>query len=56
VLEVLLAFAPVAAVLCLTPGPATALVVGTALRGGRRHALLTCADNSVGIVAVSRAA
>jgi threonine/homoserine/homoserine lactone efflux protein len=49
-LEVLLTFAPVAVVLCLTPGPATALVIRSALRGGRRDALLTCAGNSCGIL------
>jgi threonine/homoserine/homoserine lactone efflux protein len=49
-LEVLLTFAPVAVVLCLTPGPATALVIRSALRGGRHDALLTCAGNSCGIL------
>lgn len=49
-LTTLLLFAPVAVVLCLTPGPATALVVQSALTGGRRAALLTCAGNSIGIL------
>ena len=47
----LLAFVPVAAVLSLAPGPATALVVRNAARGGRRHALHTTVGNSVGVLA-----
>jgi len=47
----LIAFAPVAALLSLAPGPATALVVRNAARGGRRHALLTTVGNSVGVLA-----
>jgi threonine/homoserine/homoserine lactone efflux protein len=38
-------------VVTLTPGPATALVVRSALRGGRRSALLTTLGNSVGVLA-----
>jgi threonine/homoserine/homoserine lactone efflux protein len=45
----LAAFVPVAALLTLAPGPATALVVRNAVRGGRRRALLTTAGNSVGV-------
>jgi threonine/homoserine/homoserine lactone efflux protein len=37
-LDTLPAFLPVAAVLTLTPGIATALVVRSAVRGGRREA------------------
>lgn len=47
----LIAFAPVAALLSLAPGPATALVVRNAARGGRRHALLTTVGTSVGVLA-----
>jgi threonine/homoserine/homoserine lactone efflux protein len=47
----LIAFAPVAALLSLAPGPATALVVRNAARGGRRHALLTTVGNSLGVLA-----
>src|SRR5829696_6985944 len=47
----LLAFLPVAAVLTLTPGVATALVVRSAVRGGRREALLVTAGNSLGVLA-----
>src|SRR3954452_7960884 len=47
----LIAFVPVAAVLALAPGPATALVVRNAARGGRRHALHTTVGNSVGVLA-----
>jgi threonine/homoserine/homoserine lactone efflux protein len=50
-LHTLLAFLPVAAVLTLTPGIATALVVRSAVRGGRREALLVTAGNSLGILA-----
>ena len=45
------AFLPVAAVLTLTPGVATALVVRSAARGGRREALLVTAGNSLGVLA-----
>jgi threonine/homoserine/homoserine lactone efflux protein len=44
-------FLGVAIVVTLTPGPATALVVRSALRGGRRSALLTTLGNSVGVLA-----
>src|SRR5689334_11000817 len=45
------AFAPVAALLTLAPGAATAMVVRSAARGGRREALLTTVGNSVGVLA-----
>jgi threonine/homoserine/homoserine lactone efflux protein len=51
VLRDLAAFVPVAALLTLAPGPATALVVRSAVVGGRRRALLTTAGNSVGVLA-----
>jgi threonine/homoserine/homoserine lactone efflux protein len=51
VLEVLLTFLPVAALLTVTPGVATALVIRSAARGGRREALLTTAGNSIGVLA-----
>jgi threonine/homoserine/homoserine lactone efflux protein len=51
VLRIVLTFAPVAALLTLAPGPATALVVRNAAIGGRRHAFLTTAGNSIGILA-----
>jgi threonine/homoserine/homoserine lactone efflux protein len=47
----LLAFVPVAALLTITPGAATALVVRSAVRGGRRRALLTTIGNSIGVFA-----
>jgi threonine/homoserine/homoserine lactone efflux protein len=45
----LVAFVPVAALLSLTPGAATALVVASAARGGRRQAFKTTVGNSLGI-------
>jgi threonine/homoserine/homoserine lactone efflux protein len=51
VLGVLVAFAPVAALLTITPGAATAMVVRSAVRGGRRRALLTTVGNSMGVLA-----
>lgn len=50
-LHTLLTFLPVAILLSLTPGVATALVVRNAARGGRRQALLTTSGNSVGVLA-----
>jgi threonine/homoserine/homoserine lactone efflux protein len=47
----LLAFVPVAALLTITPGAATAMVVRSAVRGGRRRALLTTIGNSIGVLA-----
>jgi threonine/homoserine/homoserine lactone efflux protein len=47
----LLAFVPVAALLTITPGAATAMVVRSAVRGGRRRALLTTIGNSIGVMA-----
>jgi threonine/homoserine/homoserine lactone efflux protein len=43
-------FLGVAVVVTLTPGPATALVIRSALRGGRRSALLTTLGNSLGVL------
>src|SRR6185437_7972642 len=50
-LHTLLTFLPVAILLSLTPGVATALVVRNAARGGRRQALLTTFGTSVGVLA-----
>jgi|GEM_PF-4638295 threonine/homoserine/homoserine lactone efflux protein len=50
-LSALLTFAPVAVLLTITPGVATALVIRNAARGGRRHAFLTTAGNSIGVLA-----
>lgn len=47
----LVTFLPVAAVLSLTPGAATAMVVRSAVRGGRRRAFFTTAGNSLGVLA-----
>jgi threonine/homoserine/homoserine lactone efflux protein len=49
-LEALLTFLPVAALLTILPGPATALVVQSAFQGGRAEALRTTAGNSLGIL------
>jgi threonine/homoserine/homoserine lactone efflux protein len=51
VLSLLYTFAPVAAVLTITPGAATALVVKSAATGGRRAALGTTVGNSLGVLA-----
>jgi threonine/homoserine/homoserine lactone efflux protein len=45
-----LVFAGIAVVVTLTPGPATAMVIRSALRGGRRRALMTTIGNSVGVL------
>ncbi len=50
-LHTLLTFVPVAILLSLTPGVATALVVRNAARGGRRQAFLTTSGNSLGVLA-----
>ena len=50
-LRALLAFLPVAALLTITPGAATAMVVRSAVRGGRRRALWTTIGNSIGVLA-----
>jgi threonine/homoserine/homoserine lactone efflux protein len=49
-LSALVAFAPVAALLTVTPGAATALVVRSAAVGGRRRALATTVGNSLGVL------
>jgi threonine/homoserine/homoserine lactone efflux protein len=43
-------FLLVALIVCLTPGPATALVVRVAARDGRQAALATVAGHSVGVL------
>jgi threonine/homoserine/homoserine lactone efflux protein len=50
-LHTLLTFLPVAAALTFTPGVGTALVVRSAVRGGRREALVATVGNSLGILA-----
>ena len=50
-LETLAAFVPVAVLVTITPGPATAMVVRSAAVGGRRHALVCIAGNSIGVLA-----
>jgi threonine/homoserine/homoserine lactone efflux protein len=50
-LRTLAAFAPVALLVTITPGPATAMVVRSAAIGGRRHALVCTAGNSIGVLA-----
>jgi threonine/homoserine/homoserine lactone efflux protein len=52
----LVTFIPVAAALTLTPGVATALVIRSTLRGGRRAALATTLGNSAGVLAWALAA
>jgi threonine/homoserine/homoserine lactone efflux protein len=48
---VLWTFIPIAALVTITPGPATAMVVRSALRAGWRSGVFTVAGNSVGVVA-----
>jgi threonine/homoserine/homoserine lactone efflux protein len=50
-LGMLAAFAPVAVLVTIVPGPATAMVVRSAARGGRREALVCTAGNSIGVMA-----
>jgi len=50
-LRALVAFAPVAALLTVTPGAATTMVVRSAVSGGRRRALATTIGNSLGVLA-----
>jgi threonine/homoserine/homoserine lactone efflux protein len=45
------AFLPIAALMTVTPGPGTAMIVRSALRGGMRTALATIAGNSAGVLA-----
>ncbi|MBE2317070.1 LysE family translocator [Solirubrobacter sp. CPCC 204708] len=44
------AFLPIAVLVTITPGAATAMVLRSALRGGFRAGVLTIAGNSVGVV------
>jgi threonine/homoserine/homoserine lactone efflux protein len=48
---VLWTFLPIAVVVTIMPGPATAMVVRSALRSGWRSGVLTVAGNSIGVVA-----
>src|SRR4051812_15972513 len=45
------AFIPIAALVTVTPGAATAMVVRSAMRGGWRAGVLTIAGNSLGVIA-----
>jgi threonine/homoserine/homoserine lactone efflux protein len=47
---VLWAFLPIAALMTVTPGPGTAMIVRSALRGGVRTALATALGNSIGVL------
>jgi threonine/homoserine/homoserine lactone efflux protein len=51
VLRTFLLFAPIAALLTVTPGVGTAMIVRSAVRGGRRDALMTTVGNSLGVLA-----
>lgn len=44
------AFLPIAVLVTVTPGAATAMVIRSALRGGLRAGVLTIAGNSIGVV------
>lgn len=48
-LEALVAFLPVAAMLAISPGPATAMVVHSAARGGRGPAVTATVGNAAGL-------
>jgi threonine/homoserine/homoserine lactone efflux protein len=50
-LRTLAAFVPVAVLVTIVPGPATAMVVRSAARGGRREALVCTVGNSLGVLA-----
>lgn len=50
-LEALAAFLPVAALLALSPGPATAMVIHSAARGGTSSAVTATAGNAAGLAA-----
>ena len=45
------AFIPIAVLVTITPGAATAMVIRSAMRGGCARGVLTIAGNSVGVVA-----
>jgi threonine/homoserine/homoserine lactone efflux protein len=49
VLHAVVLFLPVATFLALSPGPATAMVIQSAARGGRRRAVLTMGGNAAGL-------
>jgi len=48
---VLWAFVPIAILITIVPGAATAMVIGSAMRGGPRTALRMIAGNELGVVA-----
>lgn len=49
-MRTLLAFVAVAAVVTITPGPGTAMVIRSALRGGRGRAFRTIIGNEIGVM------
>jgi threonine/homoserine/homoserine lactone efflux protein len=49
VLQAALAFLPFAAFLAILPGPATAMVIQSAARGGRAHAMRATAGDAAGL-------
>src|SRR5262245_46269937 len=45
------AFLPIALVVTITPGAATAMIIRSSLRGGWRAGVQTIAGNSIGVIA-----